>query len=75
MTAMVKGFGRRTNTTGPAFESLPRRKSRAGKGDGAVRTIYGELRIADCRRRALEVPVDRVFAVFRDLMADVATLT
>src|SRR5271155_4200127 len=57
---MVKGFGRRPPARGgqgmvrPAFESLPRRKPRSGKGAGAARTIYGDLRIAGCRRRGLD---------------------
>src|SRR5271156_3863016 len=62
---MVKGFGRRPlaragrGTMRPALESLPRRKPRSGKGAGAARTFYGDLRIAGCRRRGLEAKVDR----------------
>jgi hypothetical protein len=80
MTAMVKGFGRRPPVRGgqgmvrPAFESLPRRKPRSGKGAGAARTIYGDLRIAGCRRRGLESGVDRACAGFGDGMAGLRPL-
>src|ERR1700723_3654870 len=77
---MVKGFGRRPlaragqGMVRPAFESLPRRKPRSGKGAGAARTIYGDLRIAGCRRRGLEAGVDRTCAGFGDRMAGLRPL-
>ena len=77
---MVKGFGRRPPARAgqgmvrPAFESLPRRKPRSGKGAGAARTIYGDLRIAGCRRRGLEAGVDRACAGFGDRMAGLRPL-
>jgi hypothetical protein len=57
--AMVKGFGRRPLARGGARHGeagvrkppIPRRKPRSGKGAGAARAIYGDLRIAGCRRR------------------------
>jgi len=54
----------RSGTLRPAFESLPRRKPRSGKGAGAARSTYGDLRIANRRLRNFETKTDRACAEF-----------
>ena len=52
MSGLLKGFGRRPfaggrGSTGPAFESLVRRKPRGGRGAVWLGGTYGDLKVAD----------------------------
>jgi hypothetical protein len=53
---MVKGFGRRPQhdrwgRSGAGVRKPPKEETAVRKGAGAVRTIYGDLRVTDCRGR------------------------